>query len=206
VEAFGSFAAGLYLPTADMDLVLVSERMARQRRPSILADDPDSLSMISRILNRQDIAKSGSIEVIAKARVPLVKYVDWATGIKVDLSFDNMSGIFANRTFETWKTQFPAMPYIVAIVKQYLLMRGLNEVFAGGLGGFSIICLVVSLLQHMPSVQSGNMDPRYNLGEVLLNFFDLYGNKLEYTTTGIQLRPPCYYIKVSPLTESEPRF
>lgn len=132
-----------------------------------------------------------SIEVIAHARVPILKFVDKYTGIRVDMSFDNDSGLVANETFHNWKAEYPAMPVIVAVVKQFLLLRGLNEVPTGGLGGFSITCIVTSLLQHMPH---GHVEQ--NLGSILLEFFDFYGNFFDYENVGIRLNPPGYFNKV----------
>lgn len=36
---------------------------------------------------------------------------------------------------------------LVLLVKAFLAQRGMNEVFTGGLGSYSIICLVISFLQ-----------------------------------------------------------
>ena len=130
------------------------------------------------------------------AKVPLVKFVDRTTAIKVDVSFENDTGVIANDTFALWKKQFPAMPLLVTIIKQFLMMRGMNEVQHGGLGGFSVTCLVTSLLQNMPRVQSGELIPEQNLGEILIEFLDFYGNQLDTTRTGITMDPPGYFDKV----------
>jgi len=151
---------------------------------------------IRNFLQQSNLAVYGSIDVISKAKVPLVKYVDRLTGLKVDISFENNTGLIANKTFQEWKAQYPAMPMIVTIIKHLLAMRGLNEPVNGGIGGFSVICLVVSLLQHMPQVQSKSMLPEHHLGEVLMEFFNLYGNEFNTVTTGIQLKPPGYFSKV----------
>jgi hypothetical protein len=39
-----------------------------------------------------------------------------------------MFGLIANETFQTWKEQFPIMPAILLVVKQFLLIRGLISV------------------------------------------------------------------------------
>ena len=142
------------------------------------------------------IAQQGTVEVIVGAKVPLVKFVDRITAIKVDVSFENDTGVIANDTFALWKRQFPAMPPLVTIIKQFLMMRGMNEVQHGGLGGFSVTCLVTSLLQNMPRVQSGELIPEQNLGEILVEFLDFYGNQLDFTRTGITMDPPGYFDKV----------
>lgn len=190
VRAFGSFASGMYLPTADIDLVLLSSNFMRTGVKTF-GERKGQIYAYSAFLRSTEIAVPGSIETIAHARVPILKFVDKLTGLRVDLSFDNDSGLIANRTFQQWKSEYPAMLPIVSIIKQFLLLRGLNEVATGGLGGLSITCLVTSLLQHLPH---GHLEP--NLGSVLMDFFDFYGNHLDYEKVGIRLNPPGYFNKV----------
>ncbi|KAL4949963.1 hypothetical protein BDW69DRAFT_65851 [Aspergillus filifer] len=189
IHAFGSFASGLYLPNADIDLVLLSTSF-RRSGVKTFGERKGQIYAFSAFIKNQNIAVPGSVETIAHARVPILKFVDRVTGLKVDLSFDNDSGLIANRTFKQWQSEYPAMSVIVSVIKQFLLLRGLNEVATGGLGGFSITCLVTSLLQHMPH---GNLSP--NLGSVLLDFFQFYGNNFDYETVGIRMNPPGYFNK-----------
>ncbi|KAI9375440.1 hypothetical protein BJX61DRAFT_494261 [Aspergillus egyptiacus] len=189
IRPFGSFASGLYLPTADIDLVLLSTNFMRTGIKTF-GERKGQIYAFAAFIRNQNLAVPGSVETIAHARVPILKFVDRLTGLKVDLSFDNDSGIIANGTFQQWRMEYPAMPVIVSVIKQFLLLRGLNEVPTGGLGGFSITCLVTSLLQHMPH---GNMSP--NLGGVLMDFFQFYGNDFDYESVGIRLNPPGYFNK-----------
>ncbi|KAF2857564.1 Nucleotidyltransferase [Piedraia hortae CBS 480.64] len=194
VKSFGSFAAGLYLPTADMDLVALSAEY-RHAGCRMLCQSSTSMRKVANQLKMQRVALSG-VTVIAKAKVPILKFKDSVTGIRVDVSFENSSGIHANETFLEWKRLYPTMPILVVLIKQMLAMRGLNEVFTGGVGGFTVTCLVVSLLQLMPAVQSGNMDPRMHLSDVLLEFLELYGVKFDIRCVGIRFDPPGYYNKL----------
>ena len=195
IYSFGSFPAGLYLPTADMDLVLVSDDFMRTGRHNV-GQSNSFLRRFGRFLEAEGLDMPGSLELIFGAKVPLVKYVDRLTGLKVDISFENTTGLVANQTFQDWKTQFPAMPVLVTLIKHFLAMRGLNEPVNGGIGGFSITCLVVSLLQLMPQVQSRTMVVEHHLGEILMEFFDLYGNQFNTRTTVIQVDRPGYSSKV----------
>ncbi|KAK5200807.1 hypothetical protein LTR16_004834 [Cryomyces antarcticus] len=115
------------------------------------------------------------------------------------MSFENLTGITANQTFQAWKAQYPSMPVIATLIKQFLLMRNLNEVFTGGLGGFSVTCLMVSMMQHMPWVQAAlghnSLPIQQHSGDMLMNFFDLYGTKFNTTTTSIQMQPPALLSK-----------
>ena len=194
VRCFGSFAAGLYLPTADMDLVAVSPSYLSSRKKSF-CQVKNHMWKLARSLEAGGVAPFNGVNVIAKARVPIIKFTDKISGIRVDISFENDSGLLANQTFQKWKAEFPAMPVLVVLIKQMLAMRGLNEVFTGGIGGFTIICLVVSMMQLMPELQAKSMNAQNHYGDLLLNFLDLYGNKFDIQSTGISMDPPGYFDK-----------
>ena len=202
IQPFGSFMTGLYLPTGDMDLVLCSKSYINTGRPKY--HTKKLLYQFSGHLQALDMTFRDEVEIVSKARVPLVKYIDSTTGLKVDISFENTTGVGAIQTFLDWKAQYPAMPMLVTIVKHFLTMRGLNEPVNGGIGGFSVICLVVSMLQLIPQVQSRDLVPEHHLGEMLMHFFDLYGNKFNYETTAIRLNPPAYIPKASPFSPRVP--
>ena len=179
-----------------MDVVVISKTFQSTRQKVVCQNKPQLLRFAAFLEHSQIVG--AKCEVVHQAKVPIIKFVDRLTGIKVDVSFENETGIVANETFKGWKTKYPAMPVLVTVIKQFLMMRGLNEVQYGGLGGFSTTCLVTSLLQNMPRVQSGIVVPEQHLGEMLLEFLDLYGNHLDTTRTGISMQPPGYFEKVRP--------
>ena len=178
-----------------MDLVVISNEF-RDYGQKVACQSNKLMHHFGAYLGRT-LAEKGSIEVITGAKVPIIKFVDRLTAIRVDVSFENDTGIIANDTFTSWKRQFPAMPILVTIIKQFLMMRGLNEVATGGLGGFSVTCLVTSVLQNMPRVQTGEVIPEHHLGEMLIEFLDFYGNQLDISRTGIVMNPPGYFDKAS---------
>lgn len=187
-----------------MDLVF----LCRGYRPGIVGANglppppPRALlNKVSRRLRDTKFAKVGSVLLIPFAKVPIIKFVDEVSGLRVDLSFNNDTGVTANDTVQKWKEQYPAMPIIASVIKQFLMIRGLNDVATGGLGGFSILCLVTSLLQHMPGTTSPT-----NLGHVLIEFFNLYGNLFDRDTVAIRLDPPGYIDKVRIRCARHPKF
>jgi non-canonical poly(A) RNA polymerase PAPD5/7 len=194
VFAFGSYGQDIYLPTSDMDLVLLSPEF---QRTGYLGFNKRTLFRISGELQRQRITLQQDVTVISKAKVPIIKFVDILTGLNCDLSLDNDSGLKALTTFDKWRRTWPFLPQLLAVLKQWLLMRDINEVFNGGLGGFSITCMLVSMLQRMAPGQTTNLDGGANLGELLLDFFNLYGNKFNMDRTGISLIPSEYFPKVN---------
>jgi non-canonical poly(A) RNA polymerase PAPD5/7 len=189
IFCFGSYPAGLYLPTADMDLVYASDRHFNGGPPVLeAASDKQAfkktLFKASNRLQRVGIATNP----LANARVPIIKFKDRLTGLDVDISFENLSGVQAQATFDQWKRDYPDMIFLVALVKQLLVMRGLNEVHSGGLGGFSIICLIVSYIQHTKKLE--------NLGECFLGFLKYYGKEFDLSRQRIQMSPPGILEKV----------
>jgi non-canonical poly(A) RNA polymerase PAPD5/7 len=189
LEAFGSYAAGLYLPVGDMDLVFLERNFRPRVMPNGLPPKPARrlFDLTAKFLKEQRIARPSSIQVIYFAKVPIIKFIENVSGLKIDLSFNNNTGVTANETFQSWRERYPAMPVITSVIKQYLMIRGLNDVASGGLGGFSVICLVTSLIQHMPLTSQPA-----NLGQLLVEFFNLYGKLFNRQDVAIRLDPPGY--------------
>lgn len=193
VKCFGSFETGLYLPTSDIDLVIVNHHPpgSRQNATSSAPDDESivrpPLRRLARALEKAGLAESHSMQVIARARVPIIKYRDCATGLPVDISFHIASGLDGARFLKQQLTRFPAMRPILLFLKFFLDLRGLNEVFRGGLGSFSAACLLLSFLQLHPLVQLGLLRPEDNLGVLLMEMLELYGRHLNYEHVGISV-------------------
>jgi non-canonical poly(A) RNA polymerase PAPD5/7 len=81
-----------------------------------------------------------------------------------------------------------ALRSLVLITKAFLAQRGMNEVYTGGLGSYSIVCLAVSFLQMHPKIRRGEIDPDRNLGVLVMEFFELYGCCFNYDEVGISVR------------------
>lgn len=206
LRAFGSFGQGIFLPTSDMDLVLVSP--AYQQQGIVSYQGNSCLYRARTALATAGVALVRDIIVIGKSKVPIIKFVDSVTKLQVDVSFDNASGLHAISTFYRWRLEWPFLPKLLAILKQFLLMRNVNEVHSGGLGGFSITCMLVSMLQHMhvqtfaaPSKANSERrddkeSPSPLLSVMLLEFFKCYGRDFDMATTGIDLDPPMKFDKV----------
>lgn len=81
------------------------------------------------------------------AQVPIVKLTDALTEVKVDISFNMVSGVNSARLIKSYKKTHPELFKLVMVLKQFLLQRDLNEVFTGGISSYSLILMVVSFLQ-----------------------------------------------------------
>ncbi|KAH3670811.1 hypothetical protein WICMUC_004780 [Wickerhamomyces mucosus] len=175
VHVFGSYATDLYLPGSDIDMVIVSVAGNYDTR--------NSLYQLSSYLKREKLARN--VEVIAKAKVPIIKFSETHSNIHIDVSFERTNGITAARTIRTWLQETPGLRELVLIIKQFLSARRLNDVHLGGLGGYSIICLVYSFLKLHPRLSTNNINPLDNLGVLLIEFFELYGRNFGYDNVAI---------------------
>lgn len=81
VDIFGSFKTGLYLPTSDIDLMVVGNW------------ETLPLFTLERALLESKIADPDSIKVLDKASVPIVKLIDRESEIRVDISFNTNNGV-----------------------------------------------------------------------------------------------------------------
>lgn len=179
VYPFGSQETKLYLPQGDLDLVVVSNSMANLRVQS-------ALRTMAACLRRHNLATD--VQVIAKAKVPIIKFVTTYARLKVDISLNHTNGLTTASYVNSWLRKWPHIRPLILVVKYLLMQRGMSEVFSGGLGSYSVIIMVISFLQLHPKVQRGEIDADRSLGVLLLEFLELYGKNFGYDNCGISIR------------------
>ena len=173
VEVFGSFATGLYLPTSDIDAVILDSKCD---------DIKKGLKALARSLSVKGI--SVDLQVILKARVPIIKFQEKDSGYNFDISFDVANGPEAAYNVRNLVKQIPAMMPLVMVLKVFLQQRELNEVYSGGIGSYALLVLVASFLQtHTSRYMQGYQSA--NLGELLMDFFRLHGRALQQEVVGV---------------------
>lgn len=133
----------------------------------------------------RDVAEANTIRVLDGASVPIVKYTDCESKIKVDLSFNIQNGVKSAELIKVLKRDFAGLGKLVMVLKQFLVQRGLNEVFTGGISSYSLSLMCISFLQMHPR---DIFHDRVNLGVLLLEFFELYGLSYNYSQIGFSIR------------------
>ncbi|EGN95678.1 hypothetical protein SERLA73DRAFT_60289 [Serpula lacrymans var. lacrymans S7.3] len=183
VLPFGSYETKLYLPDGDIDLVIQSESMAYSNKVTVL-------HALANTLKRAKI--TSKVTIIAKAKVPIVKFVTNHGRLNVDISINQGNGVIAGKIVNGFLKDMHgcgfALRSLVMITKAFLNQRGMNEVYTGGLGSYSIVCLAISFLQMHPKIRSGEIDAEKNLGVLVMEFFELYGCYFNYEEVGISVR------------------
>lgn len=246
VEVFGSQATGLFLPTSDIDLVVITSDFAdklkekavsektksnpetkktknekrkekRQKKKakknggkeSVDEDEDDDEDNVGDDEETYDVSPAQKsplqrfvlafqedwlgelsyLEAVENTRIPLVKFTHAETKISVDVSFNQPTGPPAAQLMKRYLEALPPLRPLTFVLKYFLAARGLNEPYSGGVGSFMLQLMIVSFLQHRERDAVNFHRPSvYNLGSLLLEFFELYGMEFNYLTTGISVR------------------
>jgi non-canonical poly(A) RNA polymerase PAPD5/7 len=139
---------------SDIDLVVT--------KPFTESNKVKTLSDMARAMRQSKIADT--VAIIAKARVPIIKFVTneggsaalWSEAgggadhqgkLNVDISLNQINGIAAGKIVNQYLDILPGARQLILVVKAFLSQRSMNEVYTGGLGSYSVICLVISFLQ-----------------------------------------------------------
>ena len=128
--------------------------------------------------------------------MPIIKLVDSLLGCNIDISVNIRNGIAAASVMREQLQKWPVIRPLAYVLKQFLLQRGLNEVFTGGLSSFSTVALIISFLQMHPRIQRGDIDPMENLGVLLLDLLQLYGGLFNFEAVKISIRGNGSYHKM----------
>ncbi|WFD37044.1 polynucleotide adenylyltransferase [Malassezia cuniculi] len=179
VRSFGSQDTQLYLPQGDIDIVVLSQDMESRSREVVLRQ-------LASCLRFHNLATD--IQVIARAKVPIIKFVCTYGRFNVDISINQANGLQAAHFIDRWIAREPAIRPLVRVVKQLLQQRSLSEVFTGGLGSYSVTLLVLSFLQLHPKLQRGEIIASHNLGVLLMDLLELYGKNFGYDECGISVK------------------
>lgn len=185
MHVFGSYRTNLYLPTSDIDIVLLGE----------CSSPTQKLFMLREGLVRKGIAREDSVRVLDRAVVPIIKFTHRTLDIKIDISINQKTGLRCVNYIKDFLKKFPNLPKLIFVIKQFLVARELNEVWHGGLSSYALIAMCISLLQtHLyPAARLGD----YNLGVLLQEFFELYGKNFNYDKTCIRIKDGGSYIMKS---------
>ena len=163
LEVFGSFATGLYLPSSDIDAVILGSKCADIRQ---------GLRVLAKSLSKKSLAVE--VQTILKARVPIIKFVERESRFAFDISFDVANGPEAAEIVLRLVDVMPAMSHLVMVLKVFLQQRELSEVYTGGIGSYALLVMVANFILTHGSRFSGR-EKDTNLGELLIDFFRLHG-------------------------------
>ncbi|CAJ0595936.1 unnamed protein product [Cylicocyclus nassatus] len=181
VSVFGSLRTRLFLPTSDIDVLVECEEW---KDTCAMAN---CMQETANYLEEVGLAKS--VAVFSDAFVPIVKMVEKDTLVNVDISFNTAQGVKAADYIEKVKEEFPVVEPLILVLKQFLILRRLNTTYTGGLSSYGLILMLINFLHHygMPVRRKHPYSPEVNLGELLMRFFEVYAQEVNYDAVGISV-------------------
>ena len=145
LSKFGSAESGLSLKGGDFDLCL--------QIPD--ANDKKILKKIGGILRGQGME---NVQIISRAKVPIVKFVDPRSGLHVDISINNTLALHNTRLLSSYAKADSRVKELAICVKHWALHRNLSDSVNGTLSSYAWSILVIDHLLSqgvVSNLQSG---------------------------------------------------
>lgn len=119
-KLFGSSTSGLNLPNSDIDIKVLEH------------GNQSSLRLMAEKIRDSNSAAENSILVIDAARIPIIRYIDRESKIKIDLPFPSSDPkLRFDELLRKYRREYPVFAKIVIVMKQFLRQRDLNTKLTG---------------------------------------------------------------------------
>ncbi|TDH65752.1 hypothetical protein CCR75_006140 [Bremia lactucae] len=215
VTCFGSYSTGLWLPSSDVDVVVMGLSNATDRDvpTTFLPDGVPELEQLAQQLRPQTTWVQ-QVDVVRGAKVPVAKVIlrhemphkSASALLRVDISIENVQtsyGLDASQLVRDYVTHVNRLKPLLMVLRQFLREKGLNSAFTGGLSTYAVTLLAVFLLEmqrHQDEEENVSNDQDESkearearaLGQLLLDFLEYYGTSFDYMTTGLSLKPEAF--------------
>ena len=138
VQPFGSFPLDLSLPHSDVDAVLVIDTKR---------DVAAELRDVQTVLTCMKHDSMPTFKLIARARVPILRYTDRDRNVKVDLCINATDGVRAVAAMRRYMQHHTEMRPLVLCLKLLMRRAGVSEVYSGGVNSYILQLMVIFFLQ-----------------------------------------------------------
>ncbi|KAJ0406632.1 hypothetical protein ATCC90586_006132 [Pythium insidiosum] len=140
VETYGSFATQLHGGHSDVDLVIYGATHATRSSQQCVQQLADHLRALVP-------CSSSSCSRWTMARVPFDITFDDANGC-------DHNGVASAALLETLLARFYGLRELTLVLKQFLVKRGLNDPYVGGLSSYGLVLMILFVLQEQGAVLS----------------------------------------------------
>ncbi|KAG0200126.1 Zinc finger, CCHC domain-containing protein [Mortierella sp. GBA30] len=160
IESFGSYASGLGTDSSDLDLVVLPALPDQSGDLAPRARYQD-LFVLKTLFQRYSMK---DVEVISGARVPILKFTDHKTGIKVDLNCGHYCGLYNTRLIEAYVRIDDRVRTFLHVLKAFVKARGINSPPLGSLSSYCYTLMAIAYFQTLlipvlPCLQDPHLIP-----------------------------------------------
>eukprot|EP00210_Caulerpa_lentillifera_P001317 g1267.t1 len=173
LSPFGSYANGLATKYSDLDLVITG--LVKPDTPGGFFGFKQHLVGEKLGLLEQEIQSKSNlpvqkVELIRHAKFPLLKIL-LEGGRMVDITINDETATRAAQYILAKVRKLPCLRPLYLVLKALLKSNSLGDVKNGGLGGFSLVNMVIAHIQER--IKQGL--PMHDYGELLLSFLLRFG-------------------------------
>ncbi|DAZ93794.1 TPA: hypothetical protein N0F65_009916 [Lagenidium giganteum] len=139
IETFGSYSTGIWLPSSDVDLVIL-DVVEMNDRASIVRN----LRELAQALRSKSWV--ASLTLLETAKIPVLKLVSAGSSVPIDITFESSathSGLLARDLVKRYADELPELYPLAIVFKQLLRERDLNDAYTGGLSSYSIVLMLI---------------------------------------------------------------
>lgn len=176
LKMFGSYATNLWLPSSDLDLVIIganslhhtkssgkggSSAISELGRPASMGGVRSALHWLACELGKRKWVQS--VRVIHNTKVPVIKLIVnmQETKVLVDITYcsdqeessSHHTGLLSNHLIRHYISVLPELRPLALVLKQLLYEKGLSNTYTGGLSSYCLILMLVAFLQSQRQVE-----------------------------------------------------
>jgi non-canonical poly(A) RNA polymerase PAPD5/7 len=129
---------------------------------------------------------------VIPAKLPIIKCVEAATGLQMDVALGAANGCRAVDLVTAAVHANPPLRPLVLVLKALLAQQGLNEVYTGGVGSYTLLTLVLAHLKMEAAAVADGLEEaaevlRGDFGVLLRRFLRRYGVEMDTQTMAVSV-------------------
>eukprot|EP00667_Euglena_gracilis_P010194 EG_transcript_10370 len=151
VQVYGSRLTGLHSADSDADLTLSGGMFGKAdfdyHRWAGQQGTPKATRLCMMLCSEGGMQ---DVQLLQKASVPVIKFLDPVTGIRCDLTFNNRHGLRNSAILATILQFDPRLPAMVHFLKRFAQRQGIHDSSKAFLNSYAITILAVRVAQLQP--------------------------------------------------------
>jgi non-canonical poly(A) RNA polymerase PAPD5/7 len=187
-EVFGSQASGLALATSDIDIRIFEEKdKDLVEAPRVHSRKTMKAHLVKIKQQLQHKNKDFIMVQMRHARYPLISMMHKKSRLDVQVVANNNT-LKSQLLIKEYLDRYPDLYAVFTLVKTMLEIRGLTDVYRGGLGSYSLFMMLVPALEKKSAPSS--LKGEENAAALMLRWFLKLYTHLNTYKTAVLVQPP----------------
>ncbi|CAA0820802.1 Nucleotidyltransferase family protein [Striga hermonthica] len=137
LHLYGSCANSFGFSKSDIDICLQMD-----------LGDKDKAEVLLKLAETLQSGNLQNVQALTRARVPVVKLMDPATGISCDICINNVLAVVNTKLLHDYARIDVRLRQLAFIVKHWAKSRGVNETYQGTLSSYAYVLMCIHFLQQ----------------------------------------------------------